>query len=84
MTHTTIFFFLLINLFLIHFHFILSGKQLYAVRACRTIGKADMKLNDSTPVITVDAETYRVEADGIHLTCEPSSVLPLSQRYYLF
>ena len=43
-----------------------------------------MILNDLMPVITVDPESYRVEADGVHLTCEPSSSLPLSQRYYLF
>jgi urease alpha subunit len=60
------------------------NKQLYAVRNVRNIGKKDMILNAEMPVITVDPETYRVTADGVHITCEPSSVLPLSQRYYLF
>jgi urease subunit alpha len=55
-----------------------------AVEHCRTIGKADMKLNDATPVIEVDPETYEVRADGILLTCEPADVLPLAQRYFLF
>jgi hypothetical protein len=60
------------------------GKAVYAVRNIRTVGKKDMILNNALPVLTVDPETYRVEADGIHLTCEPASVLPLAQRYYLF
>lgn len=57
---------------------------MYAVRNTRSLGKKDMILNDATPVISVDPETYRVEADGVHLTCLPSVTLPLSQRYYLF
>jgi urease subunit alpha len=60
------------------------GKRLEAVRGCRGIGKKDMKLNDATPRITVDPETYRVTADGEHLTCAPASRLPLTQRYFLF
>src|SRR5438309_5043728 len=44
-------------------------KRIEPVRHCRSIGKRDMKLNDVTPKITVDPETYRVEADGEHLTC---------------
>jgi urease subunit alpha len=55
-----------------------------AVEHCRTIGKADMKHNDATPVIEVDPETYEVRADGALLTCEPADVLPLAQRYFLF
>ena len=37
-----------------------------------------------TPTIEVDPETYEVRADGELLTCEPASVLPLAQRYFLF
>jgi urease subunit alpha len=48
------------------------------------IGKASMIHNDATPVIEIDAETYEVRADGVVLTCEPASVLPLAQRYFLF
>ena len=48
------------------------------------IGKAAMKLNDATPVIEVDPETYEVRADGELLTCEPAEVLPMAQRYFLF
>jgi urease subunit alpha len=60
------------------------GKRVEAVKRCRGIGKRDMKLNDATPRITVDPETYRVTADGEHLTCAPATSLPLTQRYFLF
>jgi len=43
-----------------------------------------MKLNDALPQIEVGPETYEVWADGEYLTCEPATVLPLSQRYFLF
>jgi urease subunit alpha len=59
-------------------------KQAVAVRNTRTLGKAAMKLNDATPSITVDPETYRVEADGEWLTCAPAQTLPMAQRYFLF
>jgi urease alpha subunit len=60
------------------------SKPLVAVHHTRGLGKKDMKLNSATPVITVDAETYRVEADGQHLTCAPAAHLPLAQRYFMF
>ena len=50
----------------------------------RKISKADMKLNEATPEIEVNPETYEVKADGELLTCEPASVLPMAQRYFLF
>jgi urease subunit alpha len=59
-------------------------KRSVAVANCRKIGKADMVHNSATPHIEVDAETYEVRADGELLTCEPASVLPLAQRYFLF
>jgi urease subunit alpha len=59
-------------------------KRVEPVIGCRSIGKKDMKLNDATPEITVDPETFRVTADGEHLTCEPAETLPLAQRYFLF
>jgi urease subunit alpha len=55
-----------------------------AVSQTRTIGKSDMVLNSATPHIEVDPETYEVHADGVLLTCEPSQVLPLAQRYFLY
>ena len=48
------------------------------------IGKRSMVLNDMTPQIEVDPETYEVRADGDLLTCPPASVLPMAQRYFLF
>ncbi len=60
------------------------SKRIEPVRNCRDIGKADMKLNDATPDIDVDPETYRVTADGEELTCEPAEQLPLAQKYFLF
>ncbi len=59
-------------------------KPLEAVRGCRTVTKADMVLNDATPKIEVDPETYIVRADGELLVCEPASELPMAQRYFLF
>jgi urease subunit alpha len=60
------------------------AKRTAAVSNTRRITKADMVLNDYTPFMEVDAETYEVRADGELLTCEPAVVLPLAQRYYLF
>ena len=54
------------------------------VKECRNISKADMRLNDYQPQISVDPQTYQVRADGELLTCEPASELPLAQRYFLF
>jgi len=59
-------------------------KLVLPVENCRDIGKKDMKLNDATPCITVDSETYEVKADGETLTCEPVKKLPLAQLYNLF
>jgi len=59
-------------------------KRAVPVRNCRSIGKRDMVLNDATPRLDVDPETYEVRADGELLTCEPLSELPLAQRYFLF
>ena len=48
------------------------------------ISKASMIHNDAAPIIEVDPETYEVRADGELLTCEPATVLPMAQRYFLF
>ncbi|WP_319496845.1 urease subunit alpha [uncultured Cohaesibacter sp.] len=61
------------------------AKALVAVENTRSgISKASMKLNDATPEISVDPETYEVRADGEILTCEPATELPMAQRYFLF
>jgi len=59
-------------------------KDTVAVEGCRGLQKADMVLNNATPRIEVDPETYEVRADGVLLTCEPARDLPLAQRYFLF
>ncbi|MBD2097014.1 urease subunit alpha [Trichocoleus sp. FACHB-591] len=55
-----------------------------AVSGTRTLSKRDLKLNDALPRMEVDPETYEVRADGELLTCEPATVLPMAQRYFLF
>ena len=60
------------------------NKSLVPVRGTRTVRKADMIHNGYMPKIDVDPETYIVRADGILLTCEPASILPMAQRYFLF
>ncbi len=61
------------------------NRRLVAVSNTRGgIGKSSMIHNNATPVIEVDAETYEVRADGILLTCEPATVLPMAQRYFLY
>lgn len=58
--------------------------RLVPVKACRAIGKKDMIHNTYQPHMEVDPQTYEVRADGELLICEPASVLPMAQRYFLF
>ena len=60
------------------------AKQLCAVRNIRGVRKRDMVHNGYTPRMEIDAQTYTVRADGQLLTCEPATVLPMAQRYFLF
>jgi urease subunit alpha len=59
-------------------------RRVIPVAGCRTIAKRDMVLNNATPRLEVDPETYEVRADGQLLTCEPVRELPMAQRYFLF
>jgi urease subunit alpha len=59
-------------------------KLAVAVSNTRNLSKRDLKLNDALPHIEVDPETYEVKADGALLMCEPATVLPMAQRYFLF
>jgi urease subunit alpha len=59
-------------------------RELVAVEETRTIDKRSMIHNDRLPEIEVDPETYEVRADGELLTCEPATVLPMAQRYFLY
>jgi urease subunit alpha len=60
------------------------SKRLVGVENCRSVSKKDLKLNDETPKIDVNPDTYEVSIAGQVLTCEPASELPLTQRYFLF
>jgi urease subunit alpha len=60
------------------------AKPLVAVRGVRTLSKRDLLWNDALPVMSIDPETYEVRADGRLLVCEPATVLPMAQRYFLF
>lgn len=59
-------------------------KTAVAVSGTRHLSKQDMKLNAALPHIDVDPETYQVKADGQLLTCQPATMLPLAQLYFLF
>jgi len=60
------------------------AKPLEPVKNVRTVGKKDMIHNSWQPKIEVDPETYEVRADGELLVCEPATLLPMAQRYFLF
>jgi urease alpha subunit len=60
------------------------SKRVVAVENCRNVCKADMVFNNLTPEIKVNPETFETTADGVRLTCEPASTLPLAQKYFLF
>ncbi len=60
------------------------NKLIEPVIDTRNITKDNMLLNNYTPEIKVDSETYEVRADGELLTCEPAKILPLAQRYFLY
>src|SRR5262249_45991020 len=59
------------------------AKTVSAVRGRRGGGKRHMIHNDYAPRMEVDAQTYAVRADGQLLVCEPATVLPMAQRYFL-
>jgi len=60
------------------------AKKLLPVSNTRKIGKRSMILNNATPRMEVNPETYEVRADGRLLTCEPVKVVPLAQRYFMY
>jgi urease subunit alpha len=59
-------------------------KHVVAIKGTRKIKKKNMHMNDYTPTMEVDPETYEVRADGELLRCEPAKVLPMAQKYFLF
>jgi len=60
------------------------NKTLSAVKNIRGVRKQHMIHNSYLPTMEIDAQTYAVRADGLLLTCEPATSLPLAQRYFLF
>jgi len=60
------------------------SKKFLAVKNCRNIGKKDMVLNDVTPKIEIDPETYQVKIDGKVATTKPATSVPLARLYNLF
>jgi len=59
-------------------------RRLVAVRDTRSLGKADMPLNDALPRIEVEPDTFTVRIDGAVVEPEPATELPMAQRYFLF
>lgn len=59
-------------------------KPVSAVKNCRGVSKRHMVHNGYTPKMQIDAQTYEVRADGVLLTCEAATTLPMAQRYFLF
>jgi urease subunit alpha len=59
-------------------------RELVAVADTRGRGKADLPLNDATPAIEVDPDTFAVRVDGDLVTEQPAVELPMAQRYFLY
>ncbi|AMO99430.1 urease, alpha subunit [Collimonas arenae] len=60
------------------------SKPVVPIKDVRHLRKHHMIHNGATPYMEVNPETYEVRADGDLLVCEPASILPLAQRYFLF
>ncbi len=60
------------------------GRELRPVADTRSRGKADLPLNDATPHIDIDPDTFAVRIDGELITEAPAEELPMAQRYFLF
>ncbi len=60
------------------------AKTTVAVQNCRSVTKVSMVHNSHLPVMEIDHQRYTVRADGVLLTCEPATRLPMAQRYFLF
>lgn len=59
-------------------------KEVLPVGGIRNLTKKDMKLNNETPILGVDPQTYDVTVNGELITCDPVKEVPLAQRYFLF
>ncbi|MBK6006253.1 urease subunit alpha [Ramlibacter ginsenosidimutans] len=59
-------------------------KTIAVAKDIRRIRKQHLVHNDYLPKMEIDPQTYAVRADGQLLTCDPATVLPMAQRYFLF
>ncbi|WP_073951752.1 urease subunit alpha [Streptomyces kebangsaanensis] len=59
-------------------------RRLVGVTSTRSTTKADLPLNDATPDIRVDPDSFAVRIDGELVEPDPVSELPMAQRYFLF
>jgi urease subunit alpha len=60
------------------------ARKLAPVADVRSRGKADLPLNDATPRIEVEPDTFTVRIDGEIIEPQPATELPMAQRYFLF
>ncbi|WP_410665673.1 urease subunit alpha [Amycolatopsis sp. lyj-84] len=60
------------------------SRTLVPVSNTRSRGKADMVLNDATPDIRVEPDSFAVHVDGELIEPQPVTELPMAQRYFLF
>lgn len=56
--------------------------QVYPVHGVRSLSKADMVLNDATPHVEVNPETFYVTVNGELAYVPPAKQLPLAQLYW--
>jgi urease subunit alpha len=59
-------------------------RALVPVGNTRAVSKSDLPLNDATPRIEVEPDTFTVRIDGEVIEPEPVTELPMAQRYFLF
>ncbi|MEV4056649.1 urease subunit alpha [Amycolatopsis sp. NPDC049688] len=59
-------------------------RPLVAVSDMRSRTKADMVLNDVTPDVRVEPDSFAVHVDGELIEPQPVTELPMAQRYFLF
>ncbi|WP_103355347.1 urease subunit alpha [Amycolatopsis sp. CA-128772] len=59
-------------------------RPLVAVSNMRARTKADMVLNDVTPDVRVEPDSFAVHVDGELIEPQPVTELPMAQRYFLF
>ncbi|GAB3393962.1 urease subunit alpha [Amycolatopsis echigonensis] len=60
------------------------SRALVPVANTRRRTKADMVLNDATPEVRVDPDSFAVRVDGELIEPHPVAELPMAQRYFLF